>query len=367
MSDERLLASFFDLVRIDSPSRWEAECAAYCASALREAGCTVRFDGSAPLTGSNTGNLIAELSGELPGVLALSAHLDCVEPCRGVEPVLRDGIITAAGDTVLGGDDKAGLAVAIEVIRRVAEKGLPHPTIKALFTVQEEVGLTGAKALAAEDATCDLCLVLDAAGPAGGIVSGAPTHYTFTAEFVGRAAHAGVAPEAGVSAIVMAANAISRMSLGRLDAKSTANAGSIQGGTATNVVPSRCRVAGECRSLDRERVETIRSEMDEIMRSAAKEAGGSVDPAWSLEYEGFDVGEDDAQLARVVAACRDAGVEPRVQTTGGGSDANIYAGKGIEVLALGCGMTDVHSTSESIDASEMYALARLLEAVIARF
>lgn len=367
MSDERLLSSFLELVRIDSPSRLEADCAAYCASALEAAGCTVRFDDSARYTGSNVGNLIAELPGTLPRVLALSAHMDCVEPCRGVEPVLHDGIIVAAGETVLGADDKAGLAVAIEVIRRVAESGAPHPTIKALFTVQEEVGLNGAKALSAEDAACDLCLVLDGAGPAGGIVSGAPTHYTFTAEFVGRAAHAGVAPEAGVSAIALASKAISRMPLGRLDPHSTANVGSISGGTATNVVPGRCSVTGECRSLDRARVEAIRAEMDAIMRSAAREGGGSVDPIWSLEYEGFVVEDDDAHLALLIAACHDAGLEPLVQTTGGGSDANILAGKGVEVLALGCGMTDVHSTHESIAVSDMYAMARLLEAVIARF
>jgi tripeptide aminopeptidase len=290
-----------------------------------------------------------------------------VQPCLGVEPVLTDGVFTSAGETVLGGDDKAGLAVAIEVIRRTAESGRPHPTIKAVFTVQEELGLAGAKALSAEDAACDLCLILDGAGPAGGIIVQAPTHYTFSAEFVGHAAHAGVAPELGASAIGMAAQAISRMQLGRLDHRSTANVGSIHGGTATNVVAGHCSVTGECRSLDKDRVEAIRASMDDVMRSAAREAGGAVDPVWVCEYSGFRVPEDDAQLAKVVSACRDAGITPYVQSTGGGSDANVLATKGIRSLVLGCGMTDVHSTREKLAVADMTSLTRLLECLVARF
>ncbi|NTW29112.1 MAG: M20/M25/M40 family metallo-hydrolase [Coriobacteriia bacterium] len=363
MSDERLLSTFLDLARIDSPSRSEARVAAYCATALVAAGCTVHFDDSAQATGSDTGNLIAELTGDAPGVLALSAHMDCVEPCLGVEPVIVDGVISSAGETILGADDKAGLAVAIEVIRRLAESGRPHPTVKALFTVQEEVGLTGAKTLRAEDAASDLCLVLDAAGPAGSIIVAAPTHYTFTAEFLGRACHAGVAPELGVSAIRMAADAITRMQLGRLDGETTANIGSVHGGTATNVVAERCIVTGECRSLDPGRVEDVRAATDAALYAAANEAGGGVEIRWIREYGGFRVADDNEKLSLVLAACRAAGLTPRVESTGGGSDANVLATMGIEVLALGCGMTDVHSTRETLAIADMAGLARLLESL----
>ena len=173
MSDERVLATFLDLVRIDSPTAYEAACASYCAERLRRLGFTVRFDDSAPATGSNTGNLIAHLPGTGPGALALSAHMDCVEPCRGVEPSVADGIVSSTGETVLGADDKAGLAAALEACERLVESGAPHPTLKLLFTVQEEVGLTGAKYLTAEDAACDVCLVLDAEGAPGAIVTDA--------------------------------------------------------------------------------------------------------------------------------------------------------------------------------------------------
>ena len=366
MSDDRLLSTFLGLVRIDSPTGFEAACATYCADRLRSLGFTVRFDDSASATGSDTGNLIAELAGTAPGVLSFSAHMDCVEPCRGVVPSDADGIITAESETVLGADDKAGLAAALEAIERLVESGRPHATLKALFSVQEEVGLVGAKHYSAEDAACDLCLVLDAEGSPGGIVTAAPTHYTFAAEYYGRASHAGVSPERGVSAILMATDAIGRMRLGRLDDATTANVGTIRGGTATNVIAARCDMTGECRSLDRAVVEALKAEMDAALRAAADEAGGSVDIAWTLEYEGFIYSDDSPLVALVADGCRAAGVEPRTFRTGGGSDANVLAGKGIPVLALACGMKGVHGVHEQIAVADLVGLTNICVAVAER-
>lgn len=361
--DDRLLETFFELVRIDSPSGFEAACAEYCARELAAVGCSLHYDDAAGRTGSDTGNLIAELKGTAPGVLVLSAHLDCVEPCRGVEPVVVDGIIVSAGDTVLGADDKAGLAAAIECVRRLAAGDEPHPTVRCVFTVQEELGLVGAKALDPAYAAGDLCLVLDAAGEPGGIVVAAPTHYTFAAEFLGRAAHAGVAPELGVSAITMAAEAIASMSLGRLDEVSTANVGSIHGGAATNVVTARVDVTGECRSLDRERVERLRLAMDDAMHSAAEKYGGVVNVAWTLEYEGFNRDESDPLVETVAAAVRAIGREPVTFRTGGGSDANVFATAGVPTLALACGMSGVHGTDEQLAVEDLVALTELCTSV----
>lgn len=362
----RLLQTFLDLVCIDSPSGRESGVAKYCVEALSSAGCDVSFDDSAERTGSDVGNLIAVLPGTAPGVLVLSAHMDCVDPCEGVVPEIREGVVFSSGDTVLGGDDKAGLAGAIECVRRLAEEGGEHPTVRCVFTVQEEVGLTGAKALAATDAQGDLCLVLDGDGTPGGIVIAAPTHYTFTAVFEGVPSHAGVRPEAGISAVRMAADAIMRCPLGRLDAQSTANIGSISGGTATNVVPGRATVTGECRSLDRERVEEIRSQMDSALHGAAEEAGGRVRVDWTLEYAGFSVDEYDDRVRLVADACVDMGLEPRTYTTGGGSDANILAALGVPVLVLACGMDGVHGTSERISVTDLETLAALCVAVARR-
>lgn len=362
---DRLLATFLDLVRIDSPTGHEGAVAAYVARALEEAGCEVRIDDTGEQTGSESGNVIARLPGAVPGrVVALAAHMDCVQPCEGVEPVVAGGVVRSGGDTVLGADDKAGLAAIIEAVRRLGESGVPHAEVRVLATVSEETGLKGAKALRAEDCQADVCLVLDADGPVGGIVTAAPTHYTFSAEFTGRAAHAGVQPEKGVSAIEMAAAAICRMTLGRLDEQTTANVGTIAGGSATNIVAPSCTVTGECRSLDPERVEQVREQMEAAMADAAASAGGTVEVAWRLEYRGFRVSDDSDVLALVEEACRRVGVEPRRFSTGGGSDGNVIAAHGVPTLVLSCGMTDVHSSDESIEVAELGRLADVIEAVV---
>ncbi|MBS3957626.1 MAG: M20/M25/M40 family metallo-hydrolase [Clostridiales bacterium] len=368
MSAERLLETFLALARIDSPSFAEGALARHCALVLSEIGFTVRVDDSARVTGSDTGNIVATLPAvdASASTLVLSAHLDCVQPCEGVEPVVRDGVIRSAGETVLGADDKAGIAAIIEGVTRAMERGVAHGEIRVVLTVAEEAGLSGAKALDLDAVRGDLCLVLDADGPPGGIVVGAPTHHTFVAKFSGVAAHAGVAPEKGVSALLMAAEAVRAMPLGRLDLQTTANAGTLRSGSATNVVPATAELTGECRSLDDVRVEEVRQAMDTAMREAAARHGGRVEIAWERQYGAFAVPADAPVLAVVRDACGDIGVEPRLFTTGGGSDASVFAASGAPTLVLSCGMHDVHSASESIALADMEALAALVEAVISR-
>lgn len=361
---DRLLARFLELVRIDSPSGEEADVAAYCAEELVALGFEVRFDDSPPRTGSNSGNLVAERAGSAPDapVLVLSAHMDCVEPCRGVSPVIEGGIVSSAGDTVLGADDKAGIAAILEAARRIGEADGPRPAVKVVLTVCEEVGLSGAKALEPADARGDACLVLDADGVPGGIVIAAPTHYTFTATFQGVASHAGVAPEAGRSALVMASRFIAAVPIGRLDARTTANIGTVNGGTATNVIAAEAVVTGECRSLDAARVEEVRASMAAAMEAAAEEGGGSVEVSWTREYSGFSFAEDAPLVRLAVQACCDAGLDPVLKSTGGGSDGNIFAGHGVPTLVLSCGMSGVHGTGESVAVADLHALAALVEA-----
>ncbi|HEX9093940.1 MAG TPA: M20/M25/M40 family metallo-hydrolase [Coriobacteriia bacterium] len=365
--DDRLLATFLGLVRIDSPSGEEEAVARHLVDELRGIGLKVRVDDCGYDADSNTGNVIGELAGTAPGrTVVLAAHMDTVEPGRRIEPVVEDGIVRSAGNTILGADDKAGIAAILEALRRLVASGRPYPCVRVLFTVGEERGLQGAKALDQQDAAGDLCLVLDADGAPGGIVTVAPTHYTFTATFHGHAAHAGVEPEKGRSAIAMAARAIASMRLGRLDEATTANIGHINGGGATNVVAANCHVTGECRSADRARVEEVRSEMDAALRAAAKGAGGSVTVLWTKEYDGFAFRDDDPLLHMVEEAIRDAGLRPRRFATGGGSDGNVLAAKGLPSLVLATGMTAVHGTSESLAVGHLNSLVRLLLAVIAR-
>jgi tripeptide aminopeptidase len=363
----RVLRTFLEAVRVDSPSGEEAVFARWCEERLAALGCWPRYDDSAEATGSDTGNLIAELPGTGPGLtIVLSGHLDTVEPGRGIEPVVEDGIVRSSGKTILASDDKAGIAAIIEALTRLVESGEDRAPIRVLLTTGEEQGLQGAKALEAADCFGDLCLVLDAHGAVGGIVTDAPTQYTFRARFTGLASHAGVEPEKGRSAIAMAARAISSMRLGRLDPETTANIGRIEGGTATNVVAAECRMTGECRSVNRAKVEALRQEMDAILHAAAKDAGGEVSVTWTLEYEGYRFVEGDPLLTLVEDACRDAGVTPQRFATGGGSDGNVLVGKGLPTLVLSCGMENVHSTAEYVAVADLEAMAELLLAVLAR-
>jgi tripeptide aminopeptidase len=363
----RVLSTFLDAVRIDSPSGEEALFGAWCADRLRELGCSVRFDDTAQASGADCGNLIAELPGSGAGtVVVLCAHLDTVQPGRGIVPVVADGIVRSAGETILGADDKAGVAVILETLRRVHESGMPTGPVRVLLTTGEEMGLQGAKAISPADCTGDICLVLDAHGSVGGIVGAAPTQYTFSATFTGTPSHAGVEPEKGRSAIGMAARAIESMPLGRLDALTTANVGEIRGGSATNVVAASCTMRGECRSLDSERAEAVRAELDAAMRAAAADMGGTVDVDWKLEYAGFRFPDGDPLVRLVEEACRDIGVTPEVFETGGGSDANVLTAKGLPSIVLACGMTDVHGTGESIAVADLESLTDLLTAVLSK-
>ena len=367
MSNDRLLQTFLDLVRIDSPTGEEAGIAQYCAERLRTLGFEVHIDATADVTGSDTGNLLAVLNGTGARAVVLSAHMDCVEPCRGVEPVLVDGVVSSSGGTVLGADDKAGIAAILEAVTRAVESGVSRPTMQVVLTVQEEIGLRGAKALdPTELVRADLCLVLDADGPPGGIIVASPTHYTFIATITGRAAHAGVAPERGVSAIALAARAVASMPVGRLDEATTANVGTIHGGSATNVIAPLVTMTGECRSLDRSRVESLRAQMDATIRTVVEDGGGEVEIAWTREYEGFALSASDHPVEFVANACGDVGLEVSMQRTGGGSDANILAALGIPTVALSCGMRSVHSTEESIAVEDLEALTRHTHAVLVR-
>ena len=368
MSDERLLTTFLELVRIDSPTFSEAKVAAYCAACLRDLGFAVTFDDSVAVTGSDTGNLFAVLPANAPGRrVALSAHMDTVEPGVGVVPVVgEDRVVRSAGETVLGADDKAGIAAILEAASRIVESGMRHAGIQVILSVAEERGLVGARAMDLSRIEADLALVLDAAGEIGGLVVGAPTHWTFEASFHGTASHAGVSPERGVSALAMAADAISGMSLGRVDDVSTANIGTVSGGVDTNVVAPEAVVTGECRSLDPVRVEELRATMEAAMRDAALRHGGTVDVVWRLQYRGYSVAEDDDVYVLVANACRDVGVEPVPYTTGGGADSNILAEAGVPVLALACAMRDVHSPAEHVRLDDLELLTALVEAAVGR-
>lgn len=366
MNPTRLLDLFCDLVRIESPSRSEGAMALRCADELRSLGFSVRFDDSAKQTGSDTGNLIAYLPGTVTGHVVLSAHMDTVEPCAGVRPIVVDGVVRSAGDTILGADDKAGVAAIFEGVRSVLEKGLPRPDITVLLTTCEELHLLGSSALEVDELPAGApCYVLDADGAPGTIITGAPCHYAMQAVFHGRASHAGVVPEAGISAIRMAAAAIEAMPLGRLDEATTANIGIIEGGRETNVVPDTCMLAGECRSLYMDRIDAQRDAMTAALEAAAARFGGSVDIEWEKSYDAVLYDEHDPLVQAIVRAVTSAGLEPHFHHSGGGADANVLAACGVRPVTLSVGMANFHSLDEYIAVADLENSARLVEALVA--
>lgn len=367
MNKQRVLETFLSIIAIDSPSRHEAAMAAYCRERLEHLGFTVEFDDSQKDTGSDTPQIMAFKKGTAPGHVALSAHMDCVQPCHAIKAHVEDGVIRSDGTTILSGDDKSGVAEILEALESMAESGRPCPDVTVLFSVCEELGVAGApyypKQLFDRET---LCLVVDAEGAPGTIFTAAPYHYVFTATFHGTAAHAGVEPEAGRNAIAMAARAVETMPLGRHDTATTSNVGIIAGGSATNVVPAECELRGECRSIQSDAVEDLKARMEAAMHAAAEELGGTVDVQWRLSYPGVFVAEDDPDVQMMVDVAKQLGFEPHLTVTGGGSDANILATKGAKPIPIGSGMTDFHSLHESLKVDDLQNCALFIEEILAR-
>ena len=362
---ERLKALFLELVQIDSLSRREGRIAARLARELGDLGAEVSFDQAGVALGGEVGNLIAHVPGTVDAPpLLLCAHMDTVEPGEGVRPVIEGDVIRTDGSTVLGGDDKSGVAIVCECVRVCRERGLRHPPLDVVFTICEEVGLLGAKHLDMARIRARTGLVFDS-DAVGFVFTRAPGANHIEVVVHGRAAHAGMAPERGVSAIQVAADAIARMQLGRLDAETTANLGLITGGRAVNIVPQEVRIKGEARSHDPERLAAQTDHMRACFEeAAARHPGSRVEFTAQTEYEPMVV-PDDAPIMRVLmAAAVRTGRTIASAGMGGGCDANILNRRGLEVVNLGTGMREIHTTAEWLKVSDMVAAAEVTLAAI---
>ena len=306
INNERLLNEFLELVQIDSETKYETEIARVLKQKFTDLGLDVFEDDTTAETGHGAGNLICTLNGTKDGVdtIYFTSHMDTVVPANGVKPSIKDGYVVTDGTTILGADDKAGLAVMLETIRVLKEQSIPHGTIQFIITVGEESGLVGAKVLDPSLVKAKYGYALDSDGKVGNIIVAAPTQAKVAAVIHGKTAHAGVAPEKGVSAITIAAKAVSRMPLGRIDEETTANIGRFQGGTQTNIVCDRVEILAEARSLIPEKMEAQVGKMKEAFESAAQEMGGKADVEIQVMYPGFKFGEGDlvVELARKAAA-----------------------------------------------------------------
>ncbi len=353
----RLNDTFASLCAIPSPFASERACAEAVAEELRGIGVSVEEDGAAAASGAQCGNLLARIPGRGDRTILLCAHLDTVPEPNPIEPVLDDGAWVSAGDTILGADNKAAVAVILEVARRCAVDGAPV-NLELLFTVSEENALAGAKAFDVKTLRSDWGYVFDHASPIGEIIVASPTYYRFDADFRGAAAHAGIRPEDGRSAIQAAARAIGAMRLGRIDDETTANVGTINGGQhgGTNIVPERCRIVGEARSLDSAKAEAMVAELIEHIHDAANapHCACDVDVTTQRLFDGYrhKAGAPSVLAAEQALAAR--GYATTRRTTGGGSDANVLVAAGLLCTNLANGTEYNHESRErvSVDALE---------------
>ncbi|MFG6118554.1 M20/M25/M40 family metallo-hydrolase [Thalassobacillus sp. B23F22_16] len=366
VNKERLIEEFLELVQVDSETKDEAKIAEVLKKKFTDLGLEVLEDDARSQTDHDANNLICNLKGTKEGVdtIYFTSHMDTVVPGNGVKPSIEDGYIVTDGTTILGADDKAGLAAMLEAIRVLKENDIEHGDIQFVITVGEESGLVGAKALDASLLKAKYGYAIDSDGKVGNIIVAAPTQAKINAIVKGKTAHAGVAPEKGVSAITLAAKAIAKMPLGRIDDETTANIGRFEGGKQTNIVCDHVEILAEARSLVPEKMEAQVEKMKEAFHNTAKEMGGEVDVEVTVMYPGFkhQAGDKVVEVAR--SAAKNIGRDSELLQSGGGSDANIIAGHGIPTVNLAVGYEEIHTTNERMPVAELEKVAEFVTAII---
>ncbi|WLV23504.1 M20/M25/M40 family metallo-hydrolase [Aciduricibacillus chroicocephali] len=366
VNEDRVVQEFMELVKIDSETKYETEIAKVLKEKFKSFGIEVIEDDSAKVTGHGAGNLICTLKGNTPDAdtIYFTSHMDTVVPGKGIQPRLQDGWITSDGTTILGADDKAGLAAIFEALRVLKEDDIKHGDIQFIITAGEESGLVGAKELDASLIKAKYGYALDSDGEIGDLIVAAPTQAKIHAVIKGKTAHAGLAPEKGVSAITVASKAIAKMPLGRIDEETTANIGSFAGGQQTNIVCDYVEVLAEARSLSDDKMHAQVKKMKEAFETAAEENGAVAEVETKVMYPGFKLTEEDEVVRIAKKASKKIGKNSRLLKSGGGSDANVISGLGIPTVNLAIGYEEIHTTNERIKPEHLSDAARLVIAII---
>jgi len=369
---DRLADTFRFLVEIDSVSKEEAAISKEIQKILESVGAKIFIDNAGDRAGGNTGNLIARFEGNAAApVLLLNAHMDTVQPGKGVKPILKDGIFTTDGTTILGADDKSAIAILLETIRILHENDLPFGPIELVFTICEEIGLQGAKHLDFSLITAKYGYALDATDTEG-IITRAPAANKVEFKVHGKDAHAGAAPEKGINAIFLASQAIAGLAIGRIDRETTCNIGIIEGGIATNIVPNLVTVKGEVRSHDKEKLMEItdrfvsgfKTVLDNYKKATGEEELPRLEFQVESDFHRTHIPEDHPVVTLAREAAENLGRKMVTKTTGGGADANIFFEKGIITGVLGTGMRDMHTVRESIKLDDMVEVVELLVEIV---
>jgi tripeptide aminopeptidase len=358
---------FSELAALPSPPGDERAVADAVTRYLRDLALEVEEDAAGSEVGSTAGNLLCRLepqgaNGGLP--VFLCAHLDTVPPAGPIEPAVEDGVVRNAAGTILGADNKAAVAVMLEAARVIVVEGRPHAGIELLFTPKEEVGLLGAAAFDHTRLRASVGYVYDQAAPIGEVVLGAPHAHSLLARFHGRAAHAGMYPEEGRSAIAAAARAIADFRLGRLDEETSANVGAIEGGTARNIVPEWCTFTGEVRSHDERKLTDVVQEMLDAIAFAASVEECEVETEVEKSYSGYRFRRDAQAVLLAAEALTRAGYEPSYTLSGGGADANVFNERGLACVNLANGMAQIHTSDEHIAVADLEGMVEVTLALV---
>ncbi|MBP1046746.1 M20/M25/M40 family metallo-hydrolase [Enterococcus sp. BWM-S5] len=354
MSKARLVKTFEELVTIDSVSGNEEKIHALLKEKFLSFGMDIKEDQSMETTGLGANNLIATLKGDSEKEpLMFSSHTDTVTPGNGIQVIEKDGILYSKGETILGADDKAGIAIMIEAIQRIKEDSIDTGNLEFVLSPGEEIGLIGSSALDMSTIEASMGYVLDSGGSVGRVTIASPTLFMYDVSITGKAAHAGLEPEKGVSAVAILSDALKKIKMGRIDERTTANIGVIQGGEATNIVMDSLLVKGEVRAIDPAKADTLIAEMVAAFEEAASLHGGEVTIDIRKMATGFDVSDDEQVMTLLLSAGEQLGYEIIRETSGGGSDANVFNEKGKRVVNLSVGYEKIHTTEEYIPVEEM--------------
>ena len=354
---DRLVATFLDLVAIDSPTGHEEQIGKELSTRFTALGCTVTID--------DIGNLLAVLPGTRPDTVLLSTHMDTAGTDTGIRPIIEDGVIKTDGTTILGADDKSGIAGCLELLTILdSHPEVEHPNLEFVISVGEESGLLGSRQMDLSRLSSTYGFVLDTAGDIGAITYWTPTSVYLTATVHGKKAHAGVEPEKGINAVKVAAEAIAAMPLGRIDEETVANIGTITGGEARNIVPGEVTLLGMARSHDQEKLDAQLDAMRSALTEAADAHGAKLDFEAEEIYRTYHIDESERPYREAARAIRSLGLEVIPRKSGGGTDGNFFNAKGIPCVAMATGMVDEHAATEHIAIDDMVMACKIIVTIV---
>jgi tripeptide aminopeptidase len=361
--EDRIVNNFLNMLKQESPSFKELTMGKWLIEYFNKRNIDVFMDQIAVKTGGDCGNIIAYIKSNSESKskpMCFCAHIDQIPPCCNIVPKIEDNLIKTDGRTTLGGDDKAGIAAILEALEHILEEDLPHREMYLLFTVCEEVGLLGSKNLDVSMIPVEDIVIVDAAGSAGIVAYKAPGMNTIEVTFKGIKAHAGIEPEKGLSAIKIAAEAISLMHIGRIDYETTSNIGIIQGGEANNIVPDNVRITAEIRSHSREKLKYEINHMNECCKIVADKYNSSFEFKCDLEFPQMELSKESYVYNLCVNSFKAEGIEPKTLIIGGGSDANVLSSKGFNCAIISVGMSNVHTVNETLNINDMLDTTKVI-------